>query len=166
MGLLVICLIAAATRFYVRIRVQKQVSIDDGFLLFGICCLISAVGILFTVVDNMYMVEALLYNEPNLQLPPDWIKRSFDYQKFATIALILTWCSIVSVKFSFLFLFGKLVDRVRPMVIYWWVVVLFNVAIAGYGASVYVLACPWFYSIKSSESVICKGLDKLTDVMC
>jgi len=149
--LLIIVLLSATARFYVRIRIQKQMSIDDAFLLFGICCLISALGIIYTISNKMYLVESLLFKVPNLQLPPDWIQQSFDYQKFVAISLILTWLSIVSVKFSFLFLFRKLIDRVRYMVIYWWVVVIFNLAVAGYGASVYILACPWFYSIKACK---------------
>jgi hypothetical protein len=149
--LLIIVLVSATARFYVRIRIQKQVSIDDAFLLFGICCLISALGIIYTISNEMYLVESLLFSVPNLQLPPDWMQQSFDYQKFVTVSLILTWFSIISVKFSFLFLFRKLIDRVRYMVIYWWVVVIFNLAIAGYGASVYILGCPWFYSIKACE---------------
>jgi hypothetical protein len=136
--------------------VQKQVSIDDGFLLFGLCCLISAVGILFTFMDSMYMVEALLFGDPaDLDLPPDWIQRAFDYQKMAAVSLILTWCSIVSVKFSFLFLFRRLIDRIRSLRIYWWIVLVFNIAISGYGAAVYIVACPHFYSMQARQ--FCPG---------
>jgi hypothetical protein len=70
--------------------VQKQVSIDDDCLLFGICCLISSVGVLFTVLDPQYLLEALLYGAPNLELPPDWIPRALVYRNAIAVALILS----------------------------------------------------------------------------
>ena len=145
-----ICVISASARFYIRIRVQKQLSLDDGFLLFGIGCFICALAILFTYIDDMYMTAAFLFRLKDMELSPDFIQKSFDYQKMAAVSLILTWCSIVSVKFSFLFLFRRLIDRIPVMVMYWWFVTVFNVAISGYGAVVYILACPYFYSMKAS----------------
>ncbi|KAL8994874.1 MAG: hypothetical protein Q9169_005272 [Polycauliona sp. 2 TL-2023] len=47
------------------------------------------------------------------------------------------------VKFSFLFLFRSLVQRIRALTIYWWIVTGFNVAVLGYGLSVYYVACPY-----------------------
>lgn len=130
---------------------QKQVSIDDWFLLFAICCLICAVGILFTFLDQMYLAEALLFGLPGvtIALPPDFIEQTYEYQKLVAVVCILTWCSIISVKFSFLFLFRKLIDRIRPLVIYWRVVVLLNTLVFGYGTSVYIISCPHFYNIKT-----------------
>lgn len=145
-----ICLISACARFYIRIRVQKQLFLDDAFLIFGICCFICALAILFTYIDDMYMTAAFLFHLKNMELSPDFVQKSFDYQKMAAVSLILSWCSIVSVKLSFLFLFRRLIDRVTVMVIYWRFVAVFNVAIAGYGAAEYILACPYFYSLKAS----------------
>ena len=104
---------------------------------------------ILTFTYQMYLTEAMLFPSPQQQLPPDFIQQAFDYQKMVTVVLILTWCSIASVKFSFLFLFKRLIDRIRPLIVYWWVVTAFNVAVALYGAVIYVVACPWFYSIKS-----------------
>lgn len=50
----------------------------------------------------------------------------------------------MAVKFSFLALFRRLIDRITPLIRYWYVVVAFNLAVTGYGASVYVIACPHF----------------------
>ena len=99
---------------------QKQFSVDDGFLLFGVACLICAVATLFAngFVDKMYLVEAAVLGLPPSELPLDFPEQAISFEKLITVVLILTWCSIVSVKFCFLFLFRKLVDRVRPLVIY------------------------------------------------
>lgn len=143
-------MISACARFYIRIRVQKQLSLDDAFLLFGICCFICALAILFTYIDDMYMTAAFLFHFKNMELSPDFVQKSFYYHKMGAVSMTLTWCSIVSVKFSFLFLFRRLIDRVTVMVTYWWFITVFNVAIAGYGAAAYFLACPYFYSLKAS----------------
>ena len=42
------------------------------------------------------------------------------------------------------FLFRKLMDRLPPLIIYWWFVVGFNGIISAYGAAVYIAACPDF----------------------
>lgn len=148
-----LCLISASARFYIRIRLQKQFSIDDGILLFGIACLVCAMVLLFTFIDKMYVVGASEAGLPGLVFPLDFLDQAFDFQKLVTVSLILTWCSIVAVKFSYLFLFRKLIDRIRPLVIYWWFVAVFNAMISAYGAAVYIAACPDFYSIEACESM-------------
>ncbi|MCJ1384837.1 hypothetical protein MMC17_007955 [Xylographa soralifera] len=149
--LFALCLLSACARFYIRVFVQKQVSIDDGFLLFGICTLICGIAILFTFVDNMYMVEALIFDPQSAQLIPDFLDAAYDYQKMAAVTLILCWCSIVSVKFSFLFLFRKLVDRIPALIKYWWCVTIFNVVAGAYGIAVYLVACPHFYNVQALQ---------------
>ena len=69
------------------------------------------------------------------------------------IILILAWFSISSVKLSFLFLFRKLIDRLRYMVIYWWVVLIYVLAVTGYGAATYILVCPYFFDLRAGKFV-------------
>ena len=99
----------------------------------------------------MYTVGAVENGTPDIQRPADFIEQAYDFQKFVAIALILTWCSMVSVKFSYLFLFKKLISRVRFIVTYWWFVAVFNALVAAYGVSVYIAACPTFYNIEACE---------------
>lgn len=147
-----LCLISASARFYIRIHVQKQFAIEDGILLFGISCLICAMAVLFPMINKMYMVGAAETQMPGFVPPPDFITQAYDFQKLAAAALMLTWCAIVSVKFSYLFLFKKLIHRMRPMLIYWWFATIFNAIISAYGVTVYIAACPYFYSPKSCKS--------------
>ena len=135
---------------------QKTFSIDDGVLLFGVGCLIAAMGLLFTLIDDMYLVEVTEAGTPGVVLPSDFLEDAFNFQKYVAVALILTWCSIVSVKFSYLFLFKKLIDRMPPMIMYWWFVAVFNAIISAYGATVYIAACPEFYTFKSCEYCLCQ----------
>ena len=94
-------------------------------------------------VDRMYLVQALL-NGLLADIPPDFLQQSYDFHKWITVSLMLAWCAIMAVKFSFLFLFRKLIDRIRPLVIYWWVVTAFNVIVLGYGLSIYYITCPYY----------------------
>jgi heme/copper-type cytochrome/quinol oxidase subunit 2 len=144
--------LSVAARFYVRLGVQKQITIDDGFLIVALCCLISAMSIMYSVtIDRMYLAEAVAVGLPGVDLPPDFLQQAFDFQKWVTITLTLLWCAVMAVKFSFLFFFRKLIDRIRPLIIYWWVVTVFNVAVLGYGSTVYYLACPHYYSIEACK---------------
>lgn len=143
--LLALCLLSAASRFYVRLHVQKQFSIDDAFFVAALCCLICSIVILYSfTIDKLYLVQAMTVSLPNAVVPQDFLQQSYDFHKWITICLMLAWCAIMAVKFCFLFLFRKLIDRIRPLVIYWWAVTAFNVAVLGYGVSVYYVACPYF----------------------
>ena len=95
-------------------------------------------------VDKMYLVEALSIGLPGADISPDFLQQSYEFHKWITVTLMLAWCAIMAVKFSFLFLFRKLIDRIQPLVIYWWVVTAFNVVVLGYGVSVYYVACPYY----------------------
>lgn len=133
-------------RFYVRFRIQKEIGWDDGFLIFGLACLISGVVMLFNVIDDMYVTEAVVFGEVNLFTMDfaTFIPKSIRYRKISAAALTLMWFSICSVKFSFLALFKKLIRQMPGMIRYWWFTVAFNIVVTGYGASVYLVACPYF----------------------
>lgn len=103
----------------------------------------------------MYTVKALTLGEKiTYSLPSDFQKRVVHYRSLNNASLVLTWFTIVSIKFSFLFIFKKLIDRIRPLIAYWWVFTVFNGAIAIYGATVPILACPLLDGGKSCESTI------------
>lgn len=147
--LLALCLLSSASRFYVRLHVHKQLFIDDAFFVVALCCMICAIVIIYSVtVEKMYLVQAFSINLPGAEIPPDLLQQLYDFHKWITVSLMLAWCAIMAVKFSFLFLFRKLIDRVQPLVIYWWAVTAFNVVVLGYGLSVYYVACPYYGSPK------------------
>ncbi|KAL8835183.1 MAG: hypothetical protein Q9170_003429 [Blastenia crenularia] len=143
-------MLSVCARFYIRVVIQKQFSSDDGILIFGIACLIVAIGLLLTFIDKMYIVgTAESGNLISVSLPADYIEQSFNFQKMVTVALVLTWCSIVSVKFSYLFLFRRLINRLPGMMVYWWIAAVYNGMISIYGAIVYGVACPEFYTLRA-----------------
>lgn len=141
-------LISASARFYIRIRVQKHLSIDDGFLFLAICSMITAVAIMFTFVDTIYMLEALTFAIPDMDLPSNWIERTFAFHKMSTVGLMLVLFTTLSIKLSFLFFFKSLINRLRYLVIYWWVVIVLTLTVAGYCFAVHIIVCPHFYKIE------------------
>lgn len=94
-------------------------------------------------VERLYLVEALTLKMPGAEIPPDFLQQAYAFHKWITITLMLSWSAIMSVKFSFLFLFRGLIQRIHAMVIYWWLVTGFNVVVLGYGLAVYYVACPY-----------------------
>ena len=104
-------------------------------------------------IDKMYLVLALTTKLPTAEIPPDFLEQSYDFHKWITITLMLSWSAIMAAKFSFLFLFRKLIDRIKPLTMYWWVVTVFNIAVLGYGVSVYYLACPYYYDPRTCRSL-------------
>ena len=141
-------------RYYVRFFIQKQLSIDDGILFFGILCLIASMVLLFIFVDDLFLVEALEGNTIPDNLPVNFIQHTLDFEKLVVGAMVLTWCAIISVKFSYLFLFRKLIDRIRPMIMYWWVAVVYNALISIYGIVIYAYVRPWYCTAISGTFTI------------
>ena len=122
---------------------------DDGFLIFGTACLITAMVLFFLYVDIMYMAQAIVIGLPNVQISSNLIEDSLWFHKLVIISLVLTWWSLMAVKLCFLFLFKKLVDRIKPMLFYWRVATIFNIIVAFYGTASYIAACPRFNTSKS-----------------
>ncbi|KAL8855701.1 MAG: hypothetical protein Q9178_007667 [Gyalolechia marmorata] len=111
-----------------------------------------------TLLDKLYMVQELSTSLPDAlstglsieDMPMDsaFLRPVYEYLKWITINQALGWCSIIAVKFSFLLLFKKMLDRIPPMITYWWFVVAFNTIAWGYGFSTYFLNCPYYNNPK------------------
>ena len=150
--LFALCIISVCARYYIRLAVQKEFGLDDAFLAFGTACLVAAMVVLYINMDNMYFTEAITFAPTRFAFQPQDLNRVFDFRKLVTASLILTWVAMMAVKFSFLALFRRLIDRIPPLIKYWRVVVAFNLAVTAYGASVYVIACPHFSGIKVGKN--------------
>ena len=108
--------------------------------------------LLFIFVDDLFLVEALEGNTIPDNLPVNFLEHVLDFEKLVVGAMVLTWCAIISVKFSYLFLFRKLIDRIRPMILYWWVAVVYNALISAYGIVIYAYVRPWYCTAISGTS--------------
>lgn len=145
-------------RLYIRLHVQKHFAVDDGLVAFGVLLLIAAMGMLYHFVDMMFTSEALILGDKDIEFSSNVIQDALSFQKWATISLITTWVAINTVKASFLALFRKLVDRIRPMIIYWWFVLAYTIVVGLYGITTYIVPCPNFNSFVSCEYA-CQEVD-------
>ena len=103
-------------------------------------------------MDNMYLTEAMTYPPTRFAFRLQDLNSVFEFRKLVTASLVLTWVAMMAVKFAFLALFRRLIDRIPPLIKYWRVVVAFNLVVTGYGASVYVIACPHFSGMKVGKN--------------
>ena len=138
-------------RFWIRLRVQKQFSLDDCFVLFGTACLAAAYAIFMVALDTEYMIEAFVFRTPGVELSSDFFDKTFEVQRTTAAVVTLSWVAVASVKFSFLFLFRKLIARVRSLMIYWWITIVINVAVFAYGCSVYFVACRYVFTFEAGK---------------
>lgn len=158
---LAVCLISSAVRFYIRFRVQREFGWDDGFLIFGLACVVIAIGLLFNVMDTMYETEALIFDESGsfvVEDPIALISRTTRYRRISAAGLTLLWFSLCSVKFSFLVFFKRLIRQMPLMDMWWWFTLAFNTIVTCFGAAVFFVACPYFTEEKAIEG--CKYLPR------
>lgn len=104
----------AAVIFFAASTGVTQATRDLDYLQMSV-----AVGI--TLPDSTFQMKMLLYT------------------KFNTAEYMLQWASIFCVKFSYIFFFRPLTSRIRPLQIWWWIVV----AIVTPAALVTTCLAPW-----------------------
>ena len=147
-ALLGLSLVATFIRFYIRFRIQRKFGWDDAFLIFGLLCIISCIGLLFAFKDDIYETEYLVYaggSDIVISDLPVLLKRCVRFRQISAANATLSWISICSVKFSFLAFFKRMIHQMPPMLKYWWCVLVFNIIATVYGSAVYLgAACPYF----------------------
>ncbi|KAF2759740.1 hypothetical protein EJ05DRAFT_484655 [Pseudovirgaria hyperparasitica] len=147
-------IIIIAVRFCIKRLISERFAADDVCILVSLSTLIASLVILFAkLIDDMYFAQALLLREPWLVLPPNTLQRVFSFQRWNAIMLGLTWTSVMFVKFSFLCLFRRLVDRLRFCKIYWWCVSSFCFALLIAGGAQYYYTCPYFGDFRARSTV-------------
>lgn len=109
--------------------------------------------VLYISTDNMYLIEAITYAPTRIVSSPKDLDTLFAFHKQVTASLILTWVAMMAVKFAFLALFRRLIDRIPPLIKYWRVVVTFNLIVTVYGALVYIVTCPHFSGTRVGKNL-------------
>ena len=164
-----LCILAAVARFYIRYFVQRSFAADDAFLIIAMASLTSLLGVMYaTSIDNMYLIEFLTYMTPGPPppLPSDIPQRGNTFQRYVNVILVLSWITINAVKFSFLFLFRQLIDRVKPLVIYWRIVLVACVGAMVYGICSFFVACPNNYNFEAStHHTLSRSCRNLADIL-
>jgi len=174
---LAIAILSALLRTGLRAHYYRSLGVDDFLLLFALCALGATAGVAWTIKDLFYLQ---IYVGLEWQAPdPDFFERMLVFEQRVVVASALSWAAIYAVKFSFLLFFKKLVKKVRPLEVHWWVV--FGVLLIGALTSIpmAVIICPHYEedymsycSIASqiaNEGIyldITTTLDCVTDALC
>lgn len=133
-------IILAAARVLIRIYYLKRVNVDDYFFIVAIATLIPGAGLFFSYIKTAYAIEAVL--DRKASLPPYFLQTLENAATYAQIAQLLCWITIFSIKFSFLFYFRALVNRLYKMEIWWWCTLVVLVPTAAVSIAGSFIACP------------------------
>lgn len=144
-SLLAVAIVAAAVRIFLRIRRFHRLDIDDGFLALAVVTLIASAGVIHASRSLLY-VQVRLSLGLITQKTPALLEELFHYHKLEETASVLLWTSIFAVNFSFLFFFRSLIQRVRRLEIWWYVVVGIEVLAACTCIPLGFMICPDFSS--------------------
>lgn len=139
---------AASVRLILQIRIHRRLYLDDYFLLFACVCLTAGTALGYTNVASLYFVQGLNYNPTHfyylLAKHVDIAANINKYERLYYSYPALLWTAIFVVKFAYLAFFRRLIDRVRPLVIYWRVIV--GITIVSFPIciiSIYVACIKW-----------------------
>ena len=76
-------------------------------------------NVYFISRTEMYLIDPFLFDPSKIgNIFINLAEAAWIYHKNYTIVLVLLWVVLTAVKFSYLFLFRKLSERLRPTVIY------------------------------------------------
>lgn len=132
-------------RTAIRLTYQKQLRIDDCFLILAACCLCAATGILYHICYFLYLHTATLLEPQLLPYLLEDFTELLNLQKQAYPFLLLIWTTTFAVKGCFLAFMRPLVWHIsKGMNRYYWVVVVFCTISWAFVEAMPFIICPYF----------------------
>lgn len=136
-----IAAIVAGGRIFTTFYNSRRFAVDDGFFLFALVTLISGTTVLYLDVPYIYLQENV---EAGLRATPaDIVPLLLHSEKLQYAAATLLGTTIMSVKFSFLFLFRNLIQQQKKLSILWWCTFVFLIPTAAILMFSDFIACPY-----------------------
>jgi len=124
-------MIAATTRFILQIKLYRRLHVDDYFLLLACICVTAGTVLGYIDVGNLFWSEDLSLNPTRLDSllvsEDDFVNRVNAYKRLSYAYPALLWTAIFAVKFAYLVFFRQLVARLRPLIIYWRVILTITI---------------------------------------
>ena len=143
-----IAILVAISRLTIRLRVQRQLLVDDVFLIFACLALSAAMGIIYRNVKPLYLTQAVI--DGLITAEQSWILYGANpaagiqiYQSFQYSHETMIWLVIFSAKFSFLFFFYRLISRAQHLVTYWRVICLLTLIAFVFCVCCTFIGCPY-----------------------
>lgn len=136
-----LAILAAILRMFIRGHFSQRIQIDDGLLLLACICLIGETILLYKAIPYIYFAQSLTATNGAGESLAVIVEKIERFQKEFKAFLVVTWAMIFLVKFSFLFFFRRIIDRLTNIIFYWKVVIVINVMIFGFAVSDGFIVC-------------------------
>ncbi len=120
-------MIVATIRLVLQMKFHRRLNLDD-YLLILACAFLTAATVLgYTNVGDLYFTQRLNYNPGlffyYLSQRVDVIARINTYQRLYYTYPALLWATIFIIKAAYLAFFRRLIEHIRPLIIFWRVIV-------------------------------------------
>ena len=139
-------MIATFVRITLRLRLEKQLGVDDYFLLSSCVLLIASTGLLYWGIRAIFFTAELKLNPAAILASglseADMLREIVFFQKVSWAHTTLSWACIFAVKFGFFSFFRHLVDRITFMFAFWKGGVIFTGLVCAFCISDNFIACP------------------------
>lgn len=116
----------ASIRLLLQMKIHRRLYVDDYFLIFACVCLTAATILCCASIGHLYFSQDLDFNPTHIYYllaeHVDIASAIDAYIRLFQIYPSLQWATIFGVKCAYLAFFRRLIDRIRPLVIYWRVV--------------------------------------------
>ena len=122
-----VAIITASVRLILQIRFHRRLHVDDYFLIFACITLTAGTILGYANVGALYWTQELNYNPSQffvfLAQHVDIAAHIDRYERLYYSWPVLLWATIFVVKFAYLAFFRRLIERIRPLFIYWKIIV-------------------------------------------
>lgn len=139
-------IIAAALHFAPKLRNDRRLQTEDFFLFLACACLTISTALICRLLSSDILTRESFAN-PDVSLIeslPDLVKSISSYQRENYAFLGLTWGSIFSVKFSFLFFFKQLINRLDRIIGFWKMTMVITMISFLCCIIIFLTVCPHF----------------------
>lgn len=141
-------MITAMARLMLQFKAHRRFFLDDWLLVFATVCLTTSTVIGYVKVKTLYWSQELNYNEFRIieliSQHVDLAAHMNAFQRLYYTYPTVLWLSIFAIKFAYLAFLRRLVDRIKPLIGHWRIVVcITSVSFPVCIISVYVNCDKW-----------------------
>lgn len=138
-------IIAAALHIALKLRNNRGLQTEDFFLFLACACLTISTALIYRLLSGILIGES--FADPHNSLTeslPFLVKPIPSYQREAYAFLGLTWGSIFSFKFSILFFFRQLINRLDRIIAFWKITMVITIISLFCCIISFLAVCPHF----------------------
>jgi hypothetical protein len=126
-----------------RWKSKTRVAVDDYLLIFACITLTGATAVMQWGTEATYEAVSLSTDPLHPGLTENLNDMLVKFQRTLFSYLTLTYATIFAAKFSYLYFFRRLIDRLKPLIIYWRVVCGFTATVCIVCIIQSIVECPY-----------------------